>query len=75
MPDAARPARFDRLYDALKVLMVHESFTLVQIKEKLPHENPGYVTQLVHQLEKDGRLRHTPDFQFSPTTQLEIPPF
>jgi DNA repair protein RadC len=28
-----------------------------QMKERLPHEVPGYVTQLVHQLEREGHLR------------------
>jgi DNA repair protein RadC len=55
--DAARPARFDRLYEALKVLLVQESFTLSQMKERLSHEIPGYVTQVVHQLDREGHLR------------------
>jgi DNA repair protein RadC len=57
MADAQRPARLDRLYEALKVLLVQESFTLPQMKERLPHEVPGYVTQVVHQLEREGHLR------------------
>ncbi len=57
MADAARPARFDRLYEALKVLLVQETFTLSQVRERLPHEMPGYLTQLVHHLEREGHLR------------------
>jgi hypothetical protein len=57
MADAERPARFDRLYEALKVLLVQESFALTEVKERLPHEIPSYVTQLVHQLEREGHLR------------------
>lgn len=57
MADGARSARFDRLYDALNVLLVQESFTLGEMKDRLPHEVPGYITQLVHQLEREGHLR------------------
>jgi DNA repair protein RadC len=57
MADATRPARFDRLYEALKVLLVQERFTLTQMKERLPDEIPGYITQLVHQLQREGHLR------------------
>jgi DNA repair protein RadC len=57
MADAARPARFDRIYEALKVLLVQERFTLPEMKERLPDEIPGYVTRLVHQLERGGHLR------------------
>jgi DNA repair protein RadC len=53
----ARPVRFDRLHEALRVLLVQETFTLTQMKERLPAEVPGYVTQLVHQLEREGHLR------------------
>lgn len=57
MADPARPERSDRLNEALKVLLVQERFTLPQMKERLPHEIPAYVTQLVHQLEREGHLR------------------
>jgi DNA repair protein RadC len=57
MADAPRPARFDRIYEALKVLLVQETFTLPQMKERLPHEIPGYVTRLVNQLRQEGHLR------------------
>jgi DNA repair protein RadC len=57
MPDAVHPARFDRLYEILKVLLVQEAFTLPEIKERLPHEVPGYITRLVHDLEHEGHLR------------------
>jgi DNA repair protein RadC len=57
MADAAYPTRMDRLYQTLKVLLVQETFTLPQMKERLPDELPGYVTQLVHQLERQGHLR------------------
>jgi DNA repair protein RadC len=69
MADAARPARFDRMYEALKVLLVQEKFTLPEMKERLPHEVPGYVTQLVHQLEREGRLRDN-DGVYSWTCEL-----
>jgi DNA repair protein RadC len=57
MADLARPTRFDRLNEALKVLLVQETFTLPQMKERLPQEIPAYVTLLVHQLEREGHLR------------------
>src|SRR6516165_4761680 len=57
MGDAARPARFDRLYGALKVLLVQERFTLPEMKERLPEEIPGYITRLVHRLQREGHLR------------------
>jgi len=69
MADAARPARFDRLHELLKVLLVQESFTLPQMKERLPHEVPGYITLLVHQLEREGRLRDR-DGMYSWTCEL-----
>jgi hypothetical protein len=31
------------------------------LKERLPAENPGYVTRLVHQLEREGHLRGVDD--------------
>jgi DNA repair protein RadC len=57
MADAGRPARDARIHEALKVFLVQERFTLAEIKERLPGEVPGYVTQLVHQLEREGHLR------------------
>jgi DNA repair protein RadC len=69
MPDPARPARFDRIYEALKILLVQETFTLPQVKERLPHETPGYVTRLVHQLEQEGHLRDN-DGVYSWTCEL-----
>ncbi len=69
MADAAYPPRFDRLHEALKVLLVQESFTLNQVKERLPHEIPGYLTQLVHQLEREGHLRDS-DGVYSWTCEL-----
>jgi hypothetical protein len=69
MADAAHPSRFDRLHEALKVLLVQERFTLTQIKERLPHETPGYITQLVHQLEREGHLRDS-DGVYSWTCEL-----
>ena len=73
MTDAARPARLDRLYDALKVLLVQEAFTLPQMKECLPHELPGYVTLLVHQLQREGHLRDQ-DGVYSWTCELSAFP-
>lgn len=69
MSGAARPTRFDRLYAVLKVLLVQEKFTLAEMKERLPHEAPGYVTRLVHQLEGDGHLREN-DGVYSWTREL-----
>jgi hypothetical protein len=48
MSDAARPTRLDRLSAVLKVLLVQEKLTLAEMKERLLHEAPGYVTRLVH---------------------------
>jgi DNA repair protein RadC len=56
MSNSARPTRFERISQALKVLLVQEKFTLPQMKERLPQEIPGYVTRLVHQLEREGHL-------------------
>ena len=56
MADSVRPTRVERIYQALKVLLVQETFTLPEMKERLPEEIPGYVTQLVHQLEREGHL-------------------
>jgi DNA repair protein RadC len=69
MADAPRPGRFDRIYETLKVLLVQETFTLPQMKERLPHEIPGYVTQLVHQLEREGHLSDS-DGVYSWTCEL-----
>ena len=69
MADAAHPTRFDRLHQALKVLLVQETFTLPQMKECLPQEVPGYVTQVVHQLEREGHLR-THDGRYSWNCEL-----
>jgi hypothetical protein len=40
MADSARLTRFDRIYQALKVLLVQERFTLPEMKERLPQEIP-----------------------------------
>ncbi|HVC97812.1 MAG TPA: hypothetical protein VND64_29345, partial [Pirellulales bacterium] len=69
MSDAARPTRFDRLYAVLTVLLVQEKFTLAEMKERLLHEAPGYVTRLVHQLEGEGHLREN-DGVYSWTREL-----
>jgi DNA repair protein RadC len=61
MADSAQKTRFDRIYQALKVLLVQETFTLPEMKERLPEEIPGYVTQLVHQLEREGHLHRDDD--------------
>jgi hypothetical protein len=55
MADAARPARFDRLYGALKVLLVQERFTLPEMKERLPDVIPAFITKLVHRLQREGQ--------------------
>jgi DNA repair protein RadC len=41
---------------ALNVLLVHERFTLADMKEHLSGEQPGYITRLVHDLEREGLL-------------------
>src|SRR6516162_6140990 len=69
MTDTARPPRYERLYGALKVLLVQETFTLPQMKERLPRETTGYVTRLVHQLEREGHLRDN-DGVYSWTCEL-----
>jgi DNA repair protein RadC len=56
MSNSARPTRFERISQALKVLLVQEKFTLPEMKERLPQEIPGYVTRLVYQLEREGHL-------------------
>jgi DNA repair protein RadC len=57
MANSLRPKRFTRIHAALKALLVQERFTLNQMKERLPGERPGYVTRMVHQLEREGHLR------------------
>jgi DNA repair protein RadC len=69
MPDSAQPTRFERIYQALKVLLVQEKFTLPEMKERLPEEIPGYVTRLVHQLEREGHLYRDDDV-YSWTSEL-----
>ena len=69
MADAAGPGRFERLYEALKVLLVQENFTLPEVKERLSPEIPGYVTRLVHQLQREGHLRDN-DGVYSWTCEL-----
>ncbi len=49
--------------------MVQETFTLPQMKERLPEEVPGYVTRLVHRLEREGHLRND-DGLYSWTCEL-----
>ena len=36
MADSASPTRFERIYQALKVLLVQEKFTLPEMKERFP---------------------------------------
>lgn len=57
MTHPKRPQRFDRIHEALKALLIQEKFTLTQMKERLRGEKPGYVTRMVHQLEREGHLR------------------
>jgi DNA repair protein RadC len=57
MTDSLPLQRLARIKLALNALLVQEKFTLHQLKERLPDENPGYVTRLVRQLEREGHLR------------------
>jgi DNA repair protein RadC len=56
MENVTSQQRLSRLRTALKALLVHEQFSLPQLKDSLPEENPAYVTQMVHQLQKEGHL-------------------
>jgi DNA repair protein RadC len=49
--------RYARLETVLSILRAQETFTLAQVKAKLPQERPAFVTRLVHQLEREGHLR------------------
>jgi DNA repair protein RadC len=57
MANSLQSQRFARIHEALKALLVQERFTLSQLKDRLPGEKPGYVTRMVHQLEREGHLR------------------
>ena len=46
-----------RMRQTLTALLVAENFTLPDAKARLPGEKPAYVTRLVHQLTREGRLR------------------
>ncbi len=56
MENSPSQERVNRLRTALDACLVCERFSLNQLKESLPHENPGFVTLLVHQLQRDGHL-------------------
>jgi len=56
MESVTSEERLRRLRAALNALLLHEQFSLGQLKESLPEENPGYVTQMVHQLQREGHL-------------------
>src|SRR6266404_5291496 len=64
MDNAIQPERLARIDEALKVFLVQERFTLSEMKERLPGEKPGYVTRMVHQLERDGHLRRDDNVYF-----------
>jgi DNA repair protein RadC len=57
MADSPQSLRSTRIHETLNVLLVHEKFTLAQVKQELPEEMPAYVTRLVRQLEREGHLR------------------
>ena len=57
MSDSLHQGRLHRIQLALNTLLVQERFTLSEMKERLPDEKPGYVTRIVHQLEREGHLR------------------
>ena len=49
--------RSARIQQTLNALLVQEKFTLSELRQRVPGEQPGYVTRIVHQLERDGHLR------------------
>jgi DNA repair protein RadC len=57
------------MHGVLNELLVQETFTLPDAKERLAGEIPSYVTRLVHQLERDGHLR-SDDGAYSWTCEL-----
>src|SRR5258708_7470098 len=57
MDNPIQPERLARIDEALKEFLVQERFTLSEMKERLLGENPGYVTRMVNQLEREGHLR------------------
>ena len=61
MENTTSHERLSRLRTVLEALLVHEQISLRQLKESLPEENPGYVTQMVHQLQKEGHLAGNED--------------
>jgi DNA repair protein RadC len=69
MADSSPPQRFVRIHETLKALLVQERFTLPEMKDRLPGENPAYVTRMVHQLEREGHLR-ADDGAYSWTCEL-----
>src|SRR5438132_1362121 len=56
MENVTSQERLNRLRTALETLLVHEQFSLPQLKGSLREEDPGYVTQMVHQLQREGHL-------------------
>jgi DNA repair protein RadC len=69
MANSTRPHRYARLHETLNALLVHEKFTLSEVKQRLAGENPGYITRMVHQLEREGHLRRD-DGAYSWTCEL-----
>jgi DNA repair protein RadC len=57
--------RYSRLNDLLSVLLALERFTLVQLRQKCPRQNPAFITRLVRQLEREGHLRAGEDDTFT----------
>lgn len=57
MAGSRQEQRSARMRQTLAALLVAESFTLPEAKARVPGEKPAYVTRLVHQLTRDGRLR------------------
>jgi DNA repair protein RadC len=57
--------RYRRLNDLLSILLALERFSLAQLREKCPQENPAFVTRLVRQLEREGHLRAGADDTFT----------
>jgi DNA repair protein RadC len=57
MADSLQARRFERIQTDLNALLVHETFTLPEMKKHLSGEQPAYVTRLVRQLQREGHLR------------------
>jgi DNA repair protein RadC len=57
VPKPSAKDRYARLSNVLSVLLTQETFTLAQLKAKLPAEGPAFLTRVVRQLERERHLR------------------